>query len=342
MAQQAVFDGHNDVLLKLWRAGDRAGAGFFDGLPGHLDLTKCRAGGMMGGLFAIWVPGPEGSEPDGDDSTFPTLEPERARRVTLEMAATLIRMARARPDALRICTDSAQIAAAEAAGALAVVMHLEGAEGIGPDLDELHVLHAAGLRSLGPVWSRDNIFGHGVPFRFPSSPDTGPGLTDAGRRLVREAEALGVVIDLSHISEVGFDDVARITHGPLVASHSGVHALCPTSRNLTDRQLDAIAERGGLVGLNLAVQFLRADGTKSADTPLADVLRHLDHLIARLGEGGVAIGSDFDGAVMPQAIGSAAGLPALVEAMRAAGYGERLVAGICRDNWLDLLRRVIG
>ncbi|MGY6633444.1 MAG: dipeptidase [Alkalilacustris sp.] len=344
MAQQAVFDGHNDVLMKLWKAGDRTGAGFFDGLPGHLDLTKCRAGGMMGGLFAIWVPGPADAQPAEDDPApiFAPLEPDHARRVTGEMAASLIRMARARPDALRICTDSAQIAAAEADGALAVVMHLEGAEGIGPELDELYLLHAAGLRSIGPVWSRDNIFGHGVPFRFPSSPDTGPGLTDAGLRLVRAAEALGMVIDLSHMSEAAFDDVARSTQGPLVASHSGVHALCPTSRNLTDRQLDAIAERGGLVGVNLAVQFLRRDGVKSADTPLSDVLRHLDHLIARLGEGGVALGSDFDGAVVPGAIGSAAGLPALVTAMRDAGYGEALVARICRDNWLDLLRRVIG
>ncbi|MGY6411714.1 MAG: dipeptidase [Alkalilacustris sp.] len=344
MAQQAVFDGHNDVLLKLWEAGDRTGAGFFDGLPGHLDIGKCRAGDMGGGLFAIWVRGPKDALPPEDDPepVFGPLDPGAARVTTLEMAAILIRMARARPDALRLCTDTAQIAAAEAAGALAVVMHLEGAEGIGPDLDELHVLHAAGLRSIGPVWSRDNIFGHGVPFRFPSSPDTGPGLTDAGRRLVREAERLGMVIDLSHISEAGFDDIAGLTEGPLVASHSGAHALCPCSRNLTDRQLAMIAERGGLVGLNLAVQFLRADGVKEAATPLEDVLRHLDHLLVRLGEGGVALGSDFDGAVVPQAIGSAAGLPALVEAMRAAGYGDRLVARICHDNWVDLLRRVIG
>ena len=344
MTPQPVFDGHNDVLLKLWQAGDRTGAGFFTGLSGHLDLAKCRTGGLCGGLFAIWVRGPAAHDPAEDDPapTFRPLEPGRARRITLEMASTLIRMARARPDALRICTDAAGIKAATEAGALAVVMHLEGAEGIGPELDELYLLHAAGLRGIGPVWSRDNIFGHGVPFRFPASPDTGPGLTDAGRRLVQEAEGLGMLIDLSHMNQKGFWEVAQITSGPLVATHSGVHALCPASRNLTDRQLDAMAERGGLVGLNLAVQFLRADGTRNADTPLEVVLRHLEHLITRLGEGGVALGSDFDGAVMPQAIGSAAGLPALVAAMRDAGYGDALIARICHDNWLDLLRRVIG
>ena len=339
-----VFDGHNDVLLQLWQAQDRSGAGFFTGLAGHLDLAKCRAGGFAGGMFAIWVRGPQATDPDPDDPApvFRPLETGRARDITLQMAATLLRMARGRPDAFALCSSVGDIEAARAAGRIAAVMHLEGAEGIGPDLDALYLLHAAGLRSLGPVWSRDNIFGHGVPFRFPASPDTGPGLTDAGRRLVREAEALGLVIDLSHMNQKGFWEVAQISRGPLVASHSGAHALCPASRNLTDRQLDAIAERGGLVGLNLAVQFLRADGARDADTPLETVLRHLDHLLGRLGEGGVALGSDFDGAVMPQAIGTAAGLPALVAAMRAAGYGEALIERICWGNWLDLLRRIIG
>lgn len=339
-----LFDGHNDVLLKLWQAQDRAGAGFFAGLDGHLDLAKCRAGGFAGGLFAIWVRGPQATDPAEDDPApvFAPLEPARAREVTLQMASTLLRMARARPDAFALCTTADGLEAARAAGRIGAVMHLEGAEGIGPDLDELHLLHAAGLRSIGPLWSRDNIFGHGVPFRFPASPDTGPGLTDAGRRLVREAAALGMVIDLSHMNQKGFWETAQITRGPLVASHSCVHALCPASRNLTDRQLDAIAERRGLVGLNLAVQFLRADGRREADTPLETVIRHLDHLLARLGEEGVAIGSDFDGAVMPRAIGSAAGLPALVAAMRDAGYDEALIGRICWGNWLGLLRRVIG
>ena len=344
MAGQAVFDGHNDVLLKLWQAGDRSGERFFSRLPGHLDAAKCRAGGMAGGLFAIWVRGPQQHDPAEDDPApvFRPLEQTRARRVTLEMAATLIRMGHAQPQAFRLCRTAGEVEAARAAGALAAVMHLEGAEGIGPDLDELHVLHAAGLRSLGPVWSRENIFGHGVPFRFPASPDTGPGLTEAGRRLVREAEALGMLVDLSHLNQKGFWQVAQITQAPLVATHSGVHALCPASRNLTDVQLDAMAERGGLVGLNLAVQFLRSDGKREADTELEVVLRHLDHLLARLGEGGVALGSDFDGAVMPRAIGSAAGLPALVEAMRAAGYGAALIERICWGNWVAMLRRVIG
>ena len=125
-------------------------------------------------------------------------------------------------------------------GSLAAVLHIEGAEAIDPELDALEVLHAAGLRSLGPVWSRPNLFGHGVPFRFPSSPDTGPGLTDAGKALVRACNELRLMLDLSHLNEAGFWDVAALSQAPLVASHSNAHALCPCSRNLTDKQLDAI------------------------------------------------------------------------------------------------------
>ena len=147
-------------------------------------------------------------------------------------------------------------------------MHMEGAEAIGPDLDALYLFYDMGLRSLGPVWSRPTVFGHGVPFKFPGDPDTGPGLTDAGKDLVRLCNALGIMIDLSHMNQAGFEDVARLSTAPLVATHSNVHALCASPRNLTDRQLDQIRESGGMVGLNFAVGFLREDGMGSSDTGL--------------------------------------------------------------------------
>ncbi|MEY8840506.1 dipeptidase, partial [Cribrihabitans sp. XS_ASV171] len=120
-------------------------------------------------------------------------------------------------------------------GRMAAIFHIEGAEAIDPDLHMLDVFHAAGLRSLGPVWSRPTLYGHGVPFRFPSGPDTGAGLTDLGLRLVRRCNELGIMLDLSHLNEAGFWDVARQSSAPLVASHSNAHAICPHSRNLTDR-----------------------------------------------------------------------------------------------------------
>ncbi|MFZ1431466.1 MAG: dipeptidase, partial [Geminicoccaceae bacterium] len=224
----------------------------------------------------------------------------------------------------------------------AAVLHIEGAEAIDPGLEALDVLHAAGLRSLGPVWSRPNIFGHGVPFRYPSSPDTGPGLTEAGKALVRACNELRIMVDLSHLNEAGFWDVAALSDAPLVATHSNAHALCACSRNLTDRQLDAIRASGGVVGLNLAVSFLRPDGRNDPNTPVQTLVDHVDHLVGRLGIDGVALGTDFDGCTVPACIKDAAGLPVLIEALRARGYDEPALRKFAHGNWLGVLERTWG
>jgi len=239
---------------------------------------------------------------------------------------------------VRIARRVADIDAARAGdGPPAAVMHLEGAEAIDPGLDELDSWHAAGLRSLGPVWSRANAFASGVPFRWPSSPDTGPGLTDAGRRLVRRCAELGILVDLSHLNEAGFWDVAGLDLGPLVASHSGVHAICPTSRNLTDAQLDAIGGSGGVVGIVFAVAFLRRDFAPDADTPLALIAEHARHVRDRIGVDHVALGSDFDGATIPAGLGDAAGLPRLLEALRAGGFTPDEIEAVAWRNWRRVL-----
>lgn len=346
-----IFDGHNDLLLRLWRATpeerDRlwlAGDG-----SGHLDLPRMRRGGFAGGFFAIFVPSSDGASPDAlmggptYDLPLPASIPAAAALApAVEMAALLLRLERRSEGALRLCRTATEVRDCVATGTIAAVMHMEGAEAIAADLDALHLLHAAGLRSLGPVWSRPTIFGHGVPFRFPADPDTGPGLTPAGRDLVRECERLRMVVDLSHLNAAGFEDVARLTGGPLVATHSNAHALCPSTRNLTDRQLDAIRERKGMVGLNFATCFLRSDGRTDPVTGWEPVLRHLDYLIARLGEDHVGFGSDFDGATIPAVIGDVAGLPALQEALRDHGYGRELMEKLCNRNWLALLDRALG
>jgi membrane dipeptidase len=218
-------------------------------------------------------------------------------------------------------------------------MHLEGAEAIDPGLEALELWHAAGLRSLGPVWSRPNVFAHGVPFVFPSSPDTGPGLTLAGTALVRRCAELGIAIDLSHLNEAGFWDVARLDGAPLIASHSGVHALSPASRNLTDAQLDAIGASSGLVGIVYAVNFLRADGAEDADTPLATIAAHARYVADRIGVAHVALGSDFDGATIPAELGDAAGLPRLLDALRDAGFTADELRAIAWENWVRVLER---
>lgn len=332
------FDGHNDLLWHLHNQSDLTGASFFAGRDGALDVAKCRMGGFGGGFFALFV---AGDDLPGADVKRP-VDIDKARRVTFEMAAILVRMTRANPAKLRLCTTAAQIEEARSAGAIAAVMHLEGAEAIGPDFGELEMLHAAGLRSLGPVWSRSNRFGHGVPFAYPSTGDIGPGLTPEGLRLIAECERLRILIDLSHLNEAGFNDVAKLSSRPLVATHSNAHGLCPHSRNLTDRQLSMIAESGGLVGVNFGTRFLRADGQVDPETPVTLIVEHLKYLIDRLGEGGVAFGSDYDGTRVPAELETAAGLPELVTAMQQAGFGASLIERICWGNWIGLIRRVVG
>ncbi|WP_378946758.1 dipeptidase [Mesorhizobium sp. ANAO-SY3R2] len=343
---QPVFDGHNDVLLRLWSNAAKGAdpvAEFMEGTgEGHIDMPRAQKGGLAGGLCAIYI----SSGDIGDDNrdanghyAVPLSEPlERAPSldIALDMASIAFRIDRA--GGWKICRNSKDIAAAEAEGKFAAVLHMEGCEAIDADLAALDVFYAAGLRSLGPVWSRHTIFGHGVPFAFPSSPDTGPGLTEAGKRLVKECNRIGIAIDLAHITEQGFWDVARLSDKPLIVSHSNAHALTPISRNLTDKQLGAVRESNGLVGLNFAVTMLRADGGKRADTPLSDMIRHVDHLVEHVGIDGVALGSDFDGATIPAEIGDAAGLQNLVAALRDAGYGDAELKKICRDNWLRVLR----
>jgi membrane dipeptidase len=218
------------------------------------------------------------------------------------------------------------------------VLHIEGAEAIDPGLEALELWYEAGLRSVGPVWSRSNAFAHGVPFISPSSPDTGPGLTDAGVALARRCAELGILIDVSHLNEAGFWDLAHLDVGPIVATHSGVHALCPTSRNLTDAQLDAIGKSGGLVGIVFAVPFLRADFADDEDTPLELIATHARYVADRIGPEHVALGSDYDGATIPAPLGDVTGTPKLLDALTAAGFGEAEVAAVAWNNW----RRVLG
>jgi membrane dipeptidase len=262
-----------------------------------------------------------------------------AQAAVYGMVSLLLRIERESQGRVRVCRNVDDIRRSFADDVLASVLHIEGAEAIDPDFELLDVLHEAGLRSLGPVWSRPNAFGHGVPFLCPSSPDTGPGLTALGKELVGACNRLKILIDLSHLNEKGFWDVAETSNAPLVATHSNAHALSPHSRNLTDEQLAAIRGTGGMVGVNFATSFLRAEGRADADTPTELVIDHLEYMLERVGEDGVGFGSDFDGARVPAGIGNAAGLQHLVEIMRARDYGERLIAKVCSGNWLRVLER---
>jgi membrane dipeptidase len=345
-----IFDGHNDVLEVLYEHANSDPTAFFGRRTrGHLDLPRAREGGFGGGFFAVYLPSDPSQpreeaneawpEPPYVQPLPPALDIGYARRAAFAMCALLFRIEAASGGQVKVVRTASELEACLRGGVLAAILHFEGAEAIDADLNALEVFYQAGLRSLGPVWSRPTVFGHGVQFAFPHSPDTGAGLTGAGKQLVRACNRLGIMIDLSHLNEQGFWDVARISDAPLVATHSNAHALCPASRNLTDRQLDAIRESDGMVGLNFACGFLRPDGREDPNTPLDVLADHIDYLVERLGIDRVGFGSDFDGALIPNDLGSAAGLPRLLDTLRARGYDDAALRKIAHQNWVRVLEK---
>jgi membrane dipeptidase len=342
----AIFDGHNDAVQHLaeYREGGRDF--LIRSEQGHLDLPRAREGGMIGGLFAMFA-GPEHPREGGVTRTADgyevrladPLDPAYARRtINAQLSALETMVARAGGN-IRWARTVDEIEAAREDAAFAIVLHLEGAEAISADLAGLEQLYARGLRSLGPVWSRPNIFGHGVPFAYPRSPDTGPGLTDAGKGLVQACNRLGIMVDVSHLNERGFWDVAAISAAPIVATHACAHVICRATRNLTDWQLDAVKASGGLVGFNFSVSEVRPDAQRDPDIPIETVVAHLGYLVERMGDDHVALGSDFDGALMPLPVRDASHLPNLIQALRAHGFDDATLRKIAFDNWMRVFRQ---
>ena len=342
-----IFDGHNDTLLSLYSGKRGAEVGFLErSTAGHIDYPRALEGGLGGGFFAIFsssgedltenlIETPEGYEvPLSGPRAF-----EPALKDTLAMAANLFRTEAVSNGKFKVVRTIDELRRCLDAGVMAAIFHIEGAEAIDTDLNALEVLCQAGLRSLGIVWSRPNAFGTGVPFSFPSHPDIGPGLTDTGKELVKACNHLGIMLDVSHLNEKGFWDVADLSDAPLVATHSNVYTLSRSARNLTDEQLKAIRASDGIVGLNFAVTFLREDGKRVADTPLDVLVRHIDYLVDKLGIERVGLGSDFDGATIPQDLGDVTGLPKLVAALRESGYHEAALEKLAYKNWLRVLEK---
>lgn len=355
MAKYPIFDGHNDTVLHLFDSDRGAGRSFFErSETGHIDLPRAKEGGFATGFFAMFVPNPPedmealklAAEQDLSKIPLPPpLEIGYAQRATFKMMRTLFDVEAQSEGQVKITRTVDDIEDCIKNDVLAMILHFEGVGMIDENLDALEVFYQAGLRSLGIVWSRPNIFGNGVPFRFPHSPDTGDGLTDAGKALVKKCNEMGIMVDLSHLNEKGFWDVAKISTAPLVATHSNVHALSQTPRNLTDKQLEAIKESDGMVGLNFATAFLREDGGKGltpeerATTPIATMVKHIDYLVDKLGIERVGLGSDFDGAGIPAEIGDVAGLPKLISALEKAGYDEDALNKLSHQNWIRILRK---
>jgi membrane dipeptidase len=331
-----IFDGHEDFITQVRRPrpGDRSMAAFLGEAKrdllarsedGHVDLPRAMEGGLGGCFTSIF------------------LSNERAEMAPVAYAMhelnDLFRVADASEGRWRICRTAAEVRAAWDADAFANVIMFEGADPISANLRELRVFYEAGLRCLAPTWSRSTIFAHGVAFAG-NLPETG--LTPAGFELVEACNALGIILDVSHINPAGFGDMIGASKSPIIATHSSVKAISPHVRNLDDEQIRAIAKQGGTIGINFATAFIDPAMDFESDPTLETLVSHFCHIVDLVGDEHVSFGTDFDGATIPSAVRDAAGLPVICRALKAKGLGDASLERICNGNFLRVMDAVCG
>ena len=305
-----LFDGHCDtVLVSLLNGGGFARNG------GHLDLERVGKYRRYAQFFALY----------GEPEDFPG--PLSFREIFDREYALFRREMEANAEAVAPCTTAAEAEAAFAAGKAAAFLSVEGAELLDCSLERLEEARALGVRSVNVTWNHVNALSG------TNAEDTERGLTPQGRAFVEKAEKLGMLVDVSHLSDAGFWDVAETLSGPFWASHSNSRKLFDRSRNLTDEQFTAIIDHNGVAGLNLYADFLGE--APDVDTMIA----HLDHWLELGGARNIALGGDLDGCdILPAGFTGVESWPLLYEGLLRRNTPEDLV----RDLFFNNLMRVVS
>ena len=278
---------------------------------GHLDLTRLSAYGPCAQIFAVCCT----EDMAGGYRTYlPLLRSELERNQDLAI----------------LCRSAEDIRKAISAGKIAALIAVDGAEHFGCTIDGLKTAYDNGVRSVNLSWNHDNALAG-------AAMDTGSGLTERGRAFVREAQELGVMIDLSHVSERAFWDVLECSQRPVYASHSDSWSLCPDFlRNLTDAQFTALVKQGGGTGINLCADFI------GMTRDLAAVVAHIEHFLSLGGEKAVFLGTDFDGIwETPRGISGVEDMEKLYNALLRRNYPEALVQDIFFNNLFCILERTL-
>jgi membrane dipeptidase len=283
---------------------------------GHVDLPRLREGGVAGQFFSFW--------------TAPYPERGCARSVADQLDAIDDAIAR-HPSELTWTRTGAEVRAAKAAGQIAALGGIEGGQALEGRLDAIEAFARRGVRYLGLLHFSANALGRPAKGR---GSDGSRGLTGFGRDAVRECERTGIIVDLAHINRRGFFDALELATQPLMVSHTGVLGVHAHWRNIDDEQLRAVADNGGCVGVIFARRFL---GSASIEA----VVDHLLHIVDVAGDEVAALGSDFDGFVVPpEGLEDVAALPNLTVALSRRGVGPRVLEKILGGNVLRVLDAV--
>lgn len=306
-----VFDGHCDTILRCYQSGCH-----FDDNPGHWNIQKGKTFQNCAQVFACF-----GEPEDMPGRALWDVFREEVQLFHREVEKNAADMA--------FCVTAEELDSAWNAGKIAAFLSAEGAELVDCDLEKLNLAHGMGVRAVNLTWNHVNaLSGTNVE-------DTEKGLTNLGKDFVREMNRLGMLVDVSHLSDPGFWDVVRTTSAPIIASHSDSRFCCGHTRNLTDDQFTAIIDLQGTVGLNLCAEFLGEAPT------LETVLRHLEHFLDLGGEDTVALGGDWDGiTAMPAGICDVTGWQSLYTYLKERGYGQELLEKLFYRNLLRVVKKV--
>ena len=340
------FDTHCDTVLKV-QAGSldfQTGAGV-----GHISYPALKAAGSCAQIFACFVL----------SERFPNCERERAE----ELIAQIWEMAAGTQGRMRVALTGTELREAFADGPIAALIGLEGADPLQGCAEKLRHFYKLGVRALIPAW-QDNSFS-GTAFGENTR------LTPEGEALIGLAEELGVVVDVSHLSDRAFEDVCATATRPFIASHSNCRAICPSPRNLTDAMIRALADHGGVMGVNLVPPFLvpdlhyemeeyrkklRESGIQDKPfqeamqkkyerllrPPLDWIVRHLQHAQKIGGEDVVGLGGDLDGStLLPEGISGIADYPKIADDLDRAGFTTQQIEKICYKNFMRVFCEVL-
>ncbi|MEA1939493.1 MAG: dipeptidase [Candidatus Caldatribacteriota bacterium] len=313
-----VFDGHCDTILEIINHGRSLGK---RNSKSHLDIPKLIEGGVNVQVFAIFI----------ED----VYKPNGALKRTLQMFDSFYHELGKNQDKISLVTNYSQIEKANKAGKICAIISIEGGEALEGDLAVLRVLYRMGIRLITLTWNQRNQIADGV-----GEAQTNSGLTGFGLKVVKEMNKLGMLIDVSHLSEAGFWDVIKNSKTPIVASHSNCYALCSHPRNLKDTQIEALANKSGVIGVTFVPNFLTTEKRK---TNVEDILDNIDYLVKIGGMDCVGLGSDFDGTkTLPENLSGADKIPNITSGLIKRGYKEREIKKILGENFLRVLKEVVG
>lgn len=311
-----IFDGHTDVLTDIARRRENGEEGVFR----RCHLPKWKKSGILGGIFVIWIDDPHYHRPKER-----LKEILRWTKEELEEEKELLQLVTKKEDLLKEAEKISMILGMEG---LSHVDEKEGAE-------ILEEYYRFGLRHASLTWNEQNALATGV------RGEEERGLTKLGREAVRKLNELGVIVDVSHLNERSFWDLADVSDRPFIASHSNCAALCPHKRNLKDEQIREIGRRKGLVGLNSYHAFI--DSEKEGQSP-ERLARHAARIADLIGPEHLAFGFDFcdflDGEEGAEGLRDASEAHHMIPALKKLGFSERELAMIAHQNYRRYIEEI--